>query len=107
MAGILVIAEARRGELREVSLELITAVLSVKDAAGGPLAVALVDSNAAALAPALAADGVAEAARTALIEARAPALVLVGHTIDSMGFAPAVAARVGTGFASDVVGLAW
>ena len=124
MAGILVIAEARRGELREVSLELITAALSVKEAARGPLVVALVDANAAALAAALAVEGVDEVltvvpgvgsfeahvavrAVSALIEARAPALVLVGHTIDAMGFAPAVAARVGTGFASDVVGLAW
>ena len=35
MSGILVVAETRRGELREVSLELISAALAVKDAAGG------------------------------------------------------------------------
>jgi electron transfer flavoprotein alpha subunit len=34
-------------------------------------------------------------------------VVLVGHTIDGMGFAPAVAARLGLGFASDVVGVGW
>jgi len=124
MSGILVVAEARQGELREVSLELITAALSIKPQAGGPLVVALIDEAAPALAPALAVEGVDEvltvapgvpafephvAARalTALIEARQPALVLLGQTIDSMGFAPAVAAVAGTGFASDVVGLAW
>jgi len=124
MAGILVVAETRQGELREVSLELITAALAVKDGAGGPLAVALIDADAAAHAPALATDGVDEvltvesplpgfeahvAARAlaALIEAQQPSLVLVGHTIDSMGFAPALAARAGLGFASDVIGLDW
>jgi electron transfer flavoprotein alpha subunit len=124
MAGILVVAEARRGELREVSLELIGAALAVKDAAGGPLAVALIDADAATHAPALAAAGVDEVltvaspladfeahvharALGALIKAQQPALVLVGHTVDSMGFAPAVAAAAGLGFASDVIALDW
>jgi electron transfer flavoprotein alpha subunit len=124
MAGVLVIAEARRGELREVSLELITAAAQVKGAAGGRLVVALIDADAEAHAVVLAADGVDEVltvaspapnyeahiagrALAALIEAEQPALVLLGHTIDSMGFAPAVAARRHLGFASDVVALDW
>jgi electron transfer flavoprotein alpha subunit len=124
MAGVLVVAEVRRGELREVSLELITAAAAVRDAAGGRVVVALIDADAASHAAALAADGVDEvltvgspvatfeahiAARALeeLIEAEQPALVLVGHTIDSMGFAPAVAARGLLGFASDVVALGW
>lgn len=124
MAGVLVLAEARRGELREVSRELITAAVSVRDAAGGRVVVALIDADAASHGAALGADGVDEvlavvspvanfeahvAARALeeLIEAERPALVLVGHTIDSMGFAPAVAARAGLGFASDVVALDW
>ncbi len=86
--------------------------------------VALIDADAPAHAPALAADGVDEVltvrapvanfeahvharALTALIDAQQPSLVLVGHTIDSMGFAPAVAARGGLGFASDVVAIDW
>ena len=36
MSGILVVAESRRGELREVSLELVGAALALKDQAGGP-----------------------------------------------------------------------
>ena len=124
MAGVLVVAEVRRGELREVSLELITAAAAVRDAAGGRVVVALIDVDAASHAAALAADGVDEvltvgspvanfeahiAARALeeLIEAEQPALVLLGHTIDSMGFAPAVAARGLLGFASDVVALEW
>ena len=124
MAGVLVVAEVRRGELREVSLELITAAAAVSDAAGGRIVVALIDADAASHAAALAADGVDEVltvrspvasfeahiaahALEELIEAERPALVLVGHTIDSMGFAPAVAARGRLGFASDVVALGW
>jgi len=124
MSGILVVAETRRGELRDVSLELIGAARTVKDAAGGRLAVALVASDPAAHAGALALDGVdevltvaspvphfeahvAQRALEALIESEGPSLVLVGHTIDSLGFAPAVAVRAGLGFASDVTALGW
>ena len=50
---------------------------------------------------------VAQRALEQLIEAEQPSLVLLGHTIDSLGFAPAVAARRGLGFASDVTALSW
>jgi electron transfer flavoprotein alpha subunit len=124
MSGILVVAETRRGDLRDVSLELIGAARTVKDAAGGRLAVAVVAADADAHAGALALDGVdevltvtspaphfeahvAQRALEALIEQEGPSLVLVGHTIDSLGFAPAVAVRAGLGFASDVTALGW
>ncbi len=124
MSGILVVAETRRGELRDVSLELVTAARELKEAAGGRLAVAVVAADPAAYADRLNVDGVdeillvaspaehfeahvAERAVRALLDAEQPSLVVLGHTIDSMGFAPAVAARGGLGFASDVVGLAW
>ena len=124
MSGILVVAETRRGELRDVSLELIGAARTLKDATGGRLAVAVVDADAAAHAGALALEGVdevltvtsptphfeahvAQRALEALIEQERPSLVLAGHTIDSLGFAPAVAVRAGLGFASDVTALGW
>jgi electron transfer flavoprotein alpha subunit len=124
MSGILVIVESRRGELRDVSLELIGAALPVKDDAGGRLAVAAIGAGADQHAAALGADGVDEvltveapgehfephvhaAAVEALIEQEQPALVLVGHTIDSLGFGPALAARRGLGFASDVTRFGW
>ncbi|MBA2513831.1 MAG: electron transfer flavoprotein subunit alpha/FixB family protein [Solirubrobacterales bacterium] len=120
MSGILVVAETRRGELRDISLELIAAGLGVKDAAGGRLAVAVIGSSS----DGLGADGVdevltvaapvehfeahvAQAALEQLIEDEQPDLVLLGHTIDSMGFGPAVAARGGLGFASDVMEVGW
>ena len=119
MSGILVIAEQRRGELRPVSLELVAAALPLRQAAGGPLAVAIVGPNAEALAPALMVEGVEEiltvtagrgdfdpdtmaAAVAALIAARAPSLVLVPHSVDSMGYAAALATSGDYGFATDV-----
>jgi electron transfer flavoprotein alpha subunit len=124
MSGVLVLAETRRGELRDVSLELVKAAGEVKEMVGGRLAVAVIGGDAAGFAPELGAEGVDEvltvAAPTehfephvweravhALIESERPALVLAGHTIDSLGFAPAVAARGGLGFASDVTAIWW
>ena len=124
MSGVVVVAESRRGELREVSLELISAASAVAQEMGEPLSVAVIGSDCAKFAGALAADGVSEvltvqapgdgfeadlwaAAVEGLIDAESPSLVMLGHTIDSMGFAPAVAARRGLGFASDVVAVGW
>jgi electron transfer flavoprotein alpha subunit len=42
-----------------------------------------------------------------LVEAEGSGLVLLGHTIDSLGFGPAVAAHRRLGFASDVISLTW
>lgn len=124
MSGILVIAESRRGELREVSLELVGAALALKEEAGGPVAVAIIGAGATEHAASLGAAGVDEVltvdaptedceahvhadALAALIEQESPAVVLLGHTIDSLGFGPAVAATLGLGFASDVTALGW
>ena len=124
MSGVLVIAESRQGVLRDVSLELIGAALQLKDDAGGRLAVAAIGAGAEQHAGALGVDGVDEvltvdapsehfeahvhaAAVEALIEQEQPAVVVAGHTIDSLGFGPAVAAGRGLGFASDVTRLAW
>jgi electron transfer flavoprotein alpha subunit len=122
MSGVLVVAEARRGELRDVSLELVTAAAGVRDGAGGKLTVAVIASDPAALVDAVSVAGVDEVvtvatptehfeahatqrALEALIDAEHPALVLAGHTIDSLGFAPAVAVTRALGFASDVTGV--
>ena len=124
MSGVLVIAETRRGELRDVSLELIAAALSVKADAGGRVAVAVIDREPDRFSERIAVDGVDEVllvatptehfeahvaghVLTELIAAESPSLVLLGFTIDSLGFAPAVAARTGLGFASDVTALRW
>ncbi|MGH2782904.1 MAG: electron transfer flavoprotein subunit alpha/FixB family protein, partial [Thermoleophilaceae bacterium] len=60
MSGILVVAESRRGDLREVSLELVGAALALKEQAGGRVAVAIVGAAATEHADALGATGVDE-----------------------------------------------
>jgi electron transfer flavoprotein alpha subunit len=42
---------------------------------------------------------------TAIVEQRAPRLVLTPFSAHAMAYAPAVAAKLGLGFASDVIGL--
>jgi electron transfer flavoprotein alpha subunit len=118
VSGILVIAEQRRGELRPVSLELVGAAASVRRA-GDEVAVAVLSASPAAFAPSLSVAGVDEivtvkvaspefdpdtfeSAVGALIAARNPDIVLVAHSVDSFGFAAALAARLGLGFATDV-----
>ncbi|HEX3909214.1 MAG TPA: electron transfer flavoprotein subunit alpha/FixB family protein [Solirubrobacteraceae bacterium] len=124
MSGVLVLAEARRGELRAISLELIGAALALSEQGAGPVSVAIIgddgEVHAQLLGPAGVQDvlvvpapqphfeaHVTQAAVEALIERRRPAVVLAGHTIDSLGFAPAVAARLRLGFASNVTGADW
>src|ERR1051325_1730706 len=124
MSEVLVSAEVRRGVVSEISLELVTAARRVADAAGGRVLVASIDPDPAALAPQLGADGVdevllvasphdrfeahvAQSAVEALIAGERPAIVLVGHTIDGISFAPAVAARSGMALATDVTGIRW
>ena len=118
MSGILVIAEQRRGELRPVSLELIGAAQQLRRA-GDEVAVAIVSDAPDRFVTALSQAGVdevltvtvgvaefdpdtVESAVGALIAARSPDVVLVAHSVDSFGFAAALAARLGLGFATDV-----
>jgi electron transfer flavoprotein alpha subunit len=111
----LVVAEHVRGELRPVTLELISAAKSL----GGPVAVAVIAKDPAALADAVNIEGVDEiltvqveqdefendvyqAAVEELVSERSPKAVLLGFTVGSMGYGPALAAKLGLGFASDV-----
>jgi electron transfer flavoprotein alpha subunit len=118
VSGILVIAEQRRGELRPVSLELIGAAQSLRRA-GEQVAVAVLGREPGRFVPALSVAGVDAivtvkvpqpefdpdtfaAAVGALIKARSPEVVLVAHSVDSFGYAAALAAAHGYGFATDV-----
>jgi electron transfer flavoprotein alpha subunit len=118
VSGILVIAEHRRGELRPVSLELLGAAASLRRA-GDEVAVAVLSDSPAAFTGPLSLAGVDEivtvkvaspefdpdifeSAVGALIATRNPDVVLVAHSVDSFGYAAALAARLGLGFATDV-----
>lgn len=118
MSGVLVIAEQRRGELRPQSLELVTAAQSLRRDAEevsvavmapapekfvAPLSVAGVDEIVAVTVPVAEFDpDTFEGAVGPLIAERKPDVVLVAHSVDSFGYAAALAARLKLGFATDV-----
>lgn len=119
MSGILIIAEHRRGELRPVTLELVTAAQAARRGSSDKVTVAVISDQPAKFVPELSAAGVDEivtvkvaahdfepdtyeAVAAALIEVRQPGLVLIPHSIDSFGYAAALAAKGRYGFATDV-----
>jgi electron transfer flavoprotein alpha subunit len=114
--GTLIVAEHLQGRLRDVTRELVTAAREL----GGPVAVAVVARDPSRFDVNL--EGVDEVvtvpveqeefendvyqrALEALIAERNPLAVLLGFTVNSMGYGPAVAVKLGLGFASDVHGL--
>jgi electron transfer flavoprotein alpha subunit len=118
MSGILIIAEQRRGDLRPVSLELVGAAQGLRRP-GEDVAVAILGKAPESFVKALSTAGVDEivtvtvaaaefdpdtfeSAVGALIAARKPDVVLIAHSVDSFGFAAALAARHAYGFATDV-----
>jgi electron transfer flavoprotein alpha subunit len=119
VSGILILAEHRDGELRPVTHELISAAQDVRAEIGDRVTVAIVGSQADRFVPALGVEGVdqilvfaspqaevdadiTEAALSAAMSDSEPALILLGHGVDSMDYAAAFATRHGTGFATDV-----
>jgi len=111
--SVLVVAEHLRGQVREVTYELVSAARSL----GGPTVLAVIASDPGALD--VNRSGVDEIvhvrvtqdefesdvyqrALEALVEERQPQVVLLGFTVNGMGYAAAVAAKLGLGFASDV-----
>jgi len=111
--SVLVIAEHLQGRVRDVTYELVTAAREL----GGPVTVALISADPAALdvdregvdevlhvkvAQAEFENDVYQAALESLLAERQPDVVLLGFTVNSMGYGGAVAAKLGLGFASDV-----
>jgi electron transfer flavoprotein alpha subunit len=113
--SVLVLAEHLRGTMRPITLELVSAAKELE----GPTVVAVIAKDPASLADQIDVEGIDEIvnvkveqdefendvyreALEQLIADRSPDVVLVGFTVNSMGFAPAVAAKLGLGFASDV-----
>jgi electron transfer flavoprotein alpha subunit len=116
--SVLIIAEHLRGQVRPITLELVSAAKEL----GEETAVAVIAKDPTAIADQVDVEGVNEIvsvkvdqdefendvyreAVEQLISDRSPDVVLVGFTINSMGFAPALAAKLGIGFAPDVFGL--
>lgn len=122
MAGILVIAEHLDGRIAKISKEIIGAGTTMKARSGGSLKVVALSDGTTDLAGDLNLGGVDEIISIntgsshfdakvyeeevlALCQQEQPSLVLIGHTANGQACAAALAARVGAGFASDVIGL--
>ena len=116
--SVLVVAEHLRGQVRDVTRELIAAGREL-----GPVTVAVIGRDPAALVDAVNVEGVEEivtveiaagefendayqVALEELVASRQPRVTLLGFTVNSMGYGPAVAVKLGLGFASDVHGVA-
>jgi electron transfer flavoprotein alpha subunit len=115
--SVLVVAEHLQGRVRDVTFELVSAAREL----GGPVAVAVIASDPASFD--VAREGVDEvvhirvdqeefendvhqAALESLVAERRPDVVLLGFTVNSMGYGGAVAAKLDLGFASDVFAVA-
>ena len=116
--SVLIVAEHLRGQVRPITLELVSAAKEL----GEETAVAVIAKDPAAIADQVDVEGVNEVvsveveqeefendvyrqAVEQLISDRSPDVVLVGFTVNGMGYAPALAATLGIGFASDVFAL--
>lgn len=122
MAGILILAEHLNGAVRDITKEAIGAAASVKSQLGGPVVVAVIGHDVGSIAESL---NLADVDEIVTVEAPGdhfdphiyeecalqlgqkyqPELILIGHTVNGMACAAAMAARLGAGFASDVLAL--
>jgi electron transfer flavoprotein alpha subunit len=118
MGATMIIAEHLQGQLRDVTLECLTAAKEL----GEPVTVCVIGKDPSAIAAQANVAGVDEIitvavddeaftsyayanAAEAAVRERQPSVVLCGFSVSGMGYAPALAARLGSGFASDVVAL--
>jgi electron transfer flavoprotein alpha subunit len=120
MADVLVVAEHRRGDLRDVSYEAITAGRELADARGGDLHVAVIAGDVDAFAEDLNREGVDaihtvangeefdhnvyQTAIEALIDHTDAAAVVTPNSVNGLDYAPAVAESWGVPLVTDAVG---
>lgn len=122
MKQIIVVAEHRRGELRDVTWEMLSIGRQVAEALAGDLEVALLGKGMDPFAETLKSKAkkvfVIEDPRleafnaetykkvlTQLITEKKPFLTLIGHTAMGMDFAPRLAAHLKMPLASDCIGI--
>ncbi len=121
MSDVLAVAEHRRGDLRDVSFELLTAGRQLADAAGGDLHVAVVSGPVEDFAERLNREGV-DAIHTvahgedfnhdvhiqtveALVGDLEPGYVLTPNSVSGLDYAPALAQRLDAPLVTDAVAL--
>ncbi|AFK18029.1 electron transfer flavoprotein subunit alpha/FixB family protein [Haloferax mediterranei ATCC 33500] len=121
MSDVLAITEHRRGELRDVSFELVTAGADLVGDTGGDLHLAVIGGDTDGFAEELSLDGVDTIhtvtegdefnhdvyvqAVTELYEELDPTYVLIGNTVNGLDYAPAVAEGLDLPLVTDAVGL--
>ena len=121
MSDVLAVVEHRRGELRDVSLELITAGRELAAALDGELHLAVIGGDVDRLADRLTRDGVAVIhtisagaefnhdvyvqAVEALYSSLSPDVLLAPHTVNALDYVPAVAMDLGLPLVTDVLEL--
>ncbi|ELY77452.1 electron transfer flavoprotein subunit alpha/FixB family protein [Natrinema gari] len=120
---VFVVADHRRGDLRDVSFELLTAGRELADAAGTDLHAAVISGDTDAFADKLNREGVdaihvvdygeefnhdvyAQAA-TSLVENLGVDFLVVPNSVNGLDYAPAVASRVDWPYVSDAVDLGY
>lgn len=118
----MIVAEHRRGELRDVTWEMISKGRQLSEAIQGELSVALLGKGVKPLAEALQPrvnrillieddrleyynSETYEKVLTQLITERKPVLTLIGHTAMGMDFAPSLAAHLKIPLATDCIGI--
>jgi electron transfer flavoprotein alpha subunit len=123
MSDVLVVADHRRGTLREVSLELLTAGRTLAEETGGALHAAVVSGPVERYAGELNCEGVdvvhtvAEGeefnhdvyhqAVTALYDHLDPQFLLLPNSVNGLDYAPAVANALDLPLVTDAVGLSY
>ena len=124
MKEIIVLAEHRRGELRDVTWEMLSKGRQMAESVGAEIGVALLGKGVNHLAEALKPKAnrvfliederlefynseTYEKVLIQLITERKPFLTLIGHTAMGMDFAPSLAAHLKMPLATDCMGIDW
>ncbi|WP_152420631.1 electron transfer flavoprotein subunit alpha/FixB family protein [Halorubrum tebenquichense] len=121
MMSVLVVAEHRRGDLRDVSYEAITAGRELADERGGDLHVAVVGGDVDAFAEELNREGVDaihavddgeefdhnayQAAAAELADRLDAGAVVLPNSVNGLDYAPALAEALGVTLVTDAVGI--
>ena len=122
MKEIIVVAEHRRGEMRDVTWEMLSKGRQLAETMGAELGVALLGKGVKSLAEALKPkvhrvflieddrleaynSETYEKVLTQILTERKPILTLIGHTSQGMDFAPSLAAHLKMPLAPDCIGM--